>query len=299
MCNYDVIVCTDFAPLGAKDVVCKDLNTFIKYGKIMGKKKKDSVKKEEKAGKPEEKGIEALEEKKEEKVDEFARLSEKLPKEAQKKLKEIKEKLDKFQAQVIKKFDKYIIVIALLPPKMPEQNTHPSMQMPQMPPQIPPQGVLQQPGEIKEVKDQINVLVLIDDSDSKKMAKEELKSKLSVIIQDMAKEIDPNLVPQPVILSELWQSCYDGKYDVLQMVAISAPVFDTGMIAAIKIANLHKEMVLKKFERYIISYVLAGSLIQGRATDKSDIDGFIVIDDTDVKRMTWAELEDKLRAIII
>ena len=265
----------------------------------MGKKKKDSVKKEEKAGKPEEKGIEALEEKKEEKVDEFARLSEKLPKEAQKKLKDIKEKLDKFQAQVIKKFDKYIIGIALLPPKMPEQNTHPSMQMPQMPPQIPPQIPPQQPGEIKEVKDQINVLVLIDDSDSKKMAKEELKSKLSVIIRDMAKEIDPNLVPQPVILSELWQSCYDGKYDVLQMVAVSAPVFDTGMIAAIKIANLHKEMVLKKFERYIVSYVLAGSLIQGRATDKSDIDVFIVIDDTDVKRMTRAELKDKLRAIII
>nr|MBC8494613.1 nucleotidyltransferase domain-containing protein [archaeon] len=55
----------------------------------------------------------------------------------------------------------------------------------------------------------------------------------------------------------------------------------------------------KKFEKYIVSYVLAGSLVQGRATPQSDIDVFIVIDDTDVKKMTRAELKDKLRAIII
>jgi predicted nucleotidyltransferase/uncharacterized protein (UPF0332 family) len=71
------------------------------------------------------------------------------------------------------------------------------------------------------------------------------------------------------------------------------------MLAAIKIAEIHKEMVLKKFEKYIVSYVLAGSLVQGRATPESDIDVFIVIDDTDVKKMTRVELKDKLRAIII
>ncbi|MBI4143517.1 nucleotidyltransferase domain-containing protein, partial [Candidatus Woesearchaeota archaeon] len=53
------------------------------------------------------------------------------------------------------------------------------------------------------------------------------------------------------------------------------------------------------FEKYIVSYVLAGSLVQGRATPTSDIDVWIVIDDTDVKKMTRAELKDKLRAIII
>ncbi|MBI2550255.1 hypothetical protein HYV83_03685 [Candidatus Woesearchaeota archaeon] len=44
---------------------------------------------------------------------------------------------------------------------------------------------------------------------------------------------------------------------------------------------------------------MAGSLTQGRATEKSDIDVFIVVDDTDVKRMSRIELKDKLRAIII
>ncbi|MBI2208243.1 hypothetical protein HYU50_02005 [Candidatus Woesearchaeota archaeon] len=201
----------------------------------------------------------------------------KLPKDVQEKLKAIKVKLDKFQKQALEKFDKYIAGITLLPPPKPEEQKE------------------QKP----EDKDKINVLVLVDDSDSRKMSKFELKDKLSVIIGNIAQEIDKNLAPQTVILSELWQNCYDAKYELLQLIAMSAPIFDRGMLAAIKIAEVHKTMVLKKFEKYIISYVLAGSLIQGRATPTSDIDVWVVIDDTDVKKMTRAELKDKLRAIII
>ena len=198
----------------------------------------------------------------------------KLPKDVQEKLKAIKLKLDKFQKRVLEKFDKYIMGIALLPPPKQEEGK-------------------------KIDKNQINVLVLVDDSDSKKMSKQELRDKLTSIIGSIAGEIDKNIVPQTVILSELWQNCYDGKYEVLQIIALSAPVFDNGMLQAIKIAEVHKTMVLKKFEKYIVSYVLAGSLIQGRATKTSDIDVWIVIDDTDVKKMTRVELKDKLRAIII
>ncbi|MBU4492939.1 MAG: nucleotidyltransferase domain-containing protein, partial [Nanoarchaeota archaeon] len=155
------------------------------------------------------------------------------------------------------------------------------------------------PEKDEKPSNQINVLVLVDDSDSKKMSKDELKTKLSSIIEEMAKEVDKNLAPQTIILSELWQSCYDAKYELLELIAMSAPVYDTGMLSAIKIAEIHKSMVLKKFEKYIVSYVLAGSLVQGKATSESDIDVFIVVDDTDVKKMTRAELKDKLRAIII
>ena len=150
-----------------------------------------------------------------------------------------------------------------------------------------------------EQKDEVHILVLIDDSDSTKMTKEELKEKLTTVIINVGKEIDPNLVPNVIILSEVWQSCYDGKTELLQMIALNAPVFDRGMLSAIKIAEVHKQMVLKKFEKYIVAYVLAGSLVQGKATPESDIDVFIVIDDTDVKKMTRGELKDKLRSIII
>jgi uncharacterized protein (UPF0332 family)/predicted nucleotidyltransferase len=198
----------------------------------------------------------------------------KLPKEAKKKLKIIKEKLDTFQKKVVEKFDKYIVGICLLPPPKPEEGKTPE-------------------------KEEIHVLTLVDDTDSKKMSKAELKEKLGTIITGIGKEIDENFVTQTVILSELWQSCYDAKYDMLQLIAMGAPIYDTGMLSAIKIAEIHKTMVLKKFEKYIVSYVLAGSLTQGKATKTSDIDVWIVIDDTDVKKMTRVELKDKLRAIII
>jgi len=198
------------------------------------------------------------------------KMAEQIPDEAKKRLEEIKDKLDKFKEKVVGKFEGYIMGIALLPPDKEDEN-----------------------------KKKINVLVLVDDSDSQKMSKEELRDKLSGIIEKMALEIDENLAPQTIILTEVWQSCYDAKYDILQMIAMSAPVYDTGMIAAIKISEIHKSMVLKKFEKYIVSYVLAGSLVQGKATPTSDIDVCIIVDDTDVKKMTRAELRDKLRAIII
>jgi len=68
-------------------------------------------------------------------------------------------------------------------------------------------------------------------------------------------EIDKNISANTLILSELWQNCFDGKYELLQMMALSAPIFDNGMLSAIKIAEIHKTMILKKFEKYIISYV--------------------------------------------
>jgi len=193
-----------------------------------------------------------------------------IPDATKKKLEVIKVKLDKFKKNVLEKFEDYVMGIALLPPSKEEKE-----------------------------KDKVNVLVLVDDTDSKKMTKEELKEKLSQIMGEMAQKIDKTLVPQVVIISEVWQSCFDAKYDMLQLIAMGAPVYDKGMLAALKISEIHKNMVLKKFEKYIVSYVLAGSLVQGRATPESDIDVFIVIDDTDVKKMTRAELKDKLRAIII
>ena len=299
---------------------------------------------------------------------EFAAL-EQLPPEAQKKLKAIKVKLETFQKEIVKKFDKYIIAVALLPPipqlqsmgiplpegmynpsqqqqqpyqgmqpmptmqgmsqQMPTMNpsmgampqvpaplqmshipkagfqSMPTMPLTQMPSTIAPlSGIPKMPemaqqGEQVDPKDIINALVLIDDSDSKKMPKHELKTKLAGIIEQMGKDVDPNLKPFVLILSEIWQNCYDQKYELLQLISVSAPVYDMGMLSAIKIAEIHKSMVLKKFEKYIVSYVLAGSLVQGRATKDSDIDVWVVIDDTDVKKMTRAELKDKLRAIII
>ncbi len=210
-----------------------------------------------------------------------------LPPEVREKLAALKNKLDKFQKSVIEKFDKYIKGIALMPP-------------PKAPPaHLPPEVLAEEQKRFEQIKDKNHLLILIDDTEPSKMTKQELKDKLLAIMDSEARAIDQALVPQVVLLSELWQNCYDAKYDWLQLIALSAPIYDTGMLGAVKIAEIHKNMVLKKFEKYIVAYVLAGSIVTGRSTKESDIDVFIVIDDTDVKKMTRAELKDKLRAIII
>ncbi len=176
--------------------------------------------------------------------------------------------LEAFQNKLMERFSDYILGTAILPP------------LPDRP-------------------DKTAMLILIDDTDSKKMAKSELREKLHNIFTQEATNIDPNLEPETLLLSELWGFCFDAKYDVLGNIAQATILFDKGMLGAVKLAETHKQMVLKKFEKYIVCYVLAGSLTQGTATTKSDVDVFIVIDDTDVKKMTRAELKDKLRAIII
>jgi len=209
----------------------------------------------------------------------------KIPPELEKKLKEIKSKLDKFKKKILDKFGDYIVGVALLPPeKTPKEEEEKKKK-----------GEKETPKQSQK----INVLVLVDDTTSKKMSKEELQEKFSAIIQQIAKETDEKIAPQSLLLTELWQNCYDGKDDILKLIAMSAPVHDTGVLSAIKITEIHKSMVLKKFEKYIVSYILVGSLPRGKATPTSDIDVWIIIDDTDVKKMTRAELKDKLRAIIM
>jgi len=212
-----------------------------------------------------------------------------LPPEMEKKLKALKSKLDKLKDKILDKFGDYIVGITLLPP----EKTHKDKKE--------LEKTEKETGEKlgKPDEDKVNLLVVVDDTTSKKMSKDELYQKFSSIIKKLAEEVDKDIVTQSVLLTDLWQNCYDAKYELNKMISLSAPIHDTGMLAAIKIAEIHKTMVLKKFEKYILSYVLAGSLTQGRATPTSDIDVWIVIDDTDVKKMTRVELKDKLRAIII
>ncbi len=225
--------------------------------------------------------------KKEEEKDILAAELEKLPKDVRDKLKEIQGKIEKFQKKILAKFDKYILGIAVLPPKNIEIEKKKADEA----------GKPLTKDEEEKLKEQINVFVLIDDSDSKKMSKDELHNKISKIITENAKEVDKNLTPEIWLLSDIKVNCEDAKYDVLELIATSQPVYDPrDVVSAFKISEVHKRMVLSKFEKYIVSYSAAGSLFRGEKSN--DIDVYIVIDDTDVKRMSRIELKDKLRSII-
>ncbi|MAG45758.1 MAG: hypothetical protein CMH63_03240 [Nanoarchaeota archaeon] len=184
-----------------------------------------------------------------------------------KSLQEAKSKIDKFQKQILKKFDKYVLGIALLPPK-------------------------------KEDKGKMDIFVLFDDSDSKKMNKLELRDKLFSISKSIAKEIDKDFIVEIALLSELRQDCYDSKWELTGLIGMGMILYDPNdLLAGIKTSEVHKNMVLKKFDKYIVSYVAAGSLFRGEKAN--DIDVYVIIDDTDVKKMPRLELKEKLRSIII
>src|SRR3989344_2678686 len=198
-----------------------------------------------------------------------------LTEEVKKKLEEIKNKLERFKTQVLKE-NPEIIGISLLPPPKLSQNASDK--------------------EKEEEKDKIDVFVLVNDTNVEK--KFELKEKVLKSSDKVALSIDKNLYPQAMLTTELKEAAFDAKYELLQLISLSAPIYDSSdMLAAIKVAELHKTMVLRKFDKYIVSYVAAGSLFRGEKSN--DIDTYIVIDDTDVKKMSRYELKERLRQMII
>ena len=118
-----------------------------------------------------------------------------LPPEVEKKMKALKEKLDTLKSKVLDKFGDYIVGITLLPPekKMPKDG---------------------EKAEEKKEEDEkkINILVVVDDTTSKKMSKDELYQKFSSIIKKQAEDVDKDIVTQSVLLTDIWQNCYDAKY---------------------------------------------------------------------------------------
>ena len=115
----------------------------------------------------------------------------KIPEETKEKLKAIKSKLDSFKDKVLKEFNQYVIGMALLPfskekvQEMMENNDQ-----------------KEKPDVSKEnlEKETIDVLILVDDSDSKKMSKDELHEKLFKVIEKIAAETDKNLKPIVMLL---------------------------------------------------------------------------------------------------
>ena len=209
------------------------------------------------------------EDKKKDKNSPLENLKDEKNEDVSKKLEQLKGKIEKLKKGLIKKFNKHVVGIALVPPPKDEKN-----------------------------KNRISVLIVMNDDDSKKIPKEELKKRLLSSCDKIALEIDKDMLPELLLTSEMQQNCYDGKYEFLELLAMAAPFYDpTDIIKGLKVSAIHKKMVLKKFEKYILSYVAAGSLFRGEKK-ANDIDVWIVIDDTDVKKMPRLELKEKLRTII-
>ena len=97
---------------------------------------------------------------------------------------------------------------------------------------------------------------------------------------------------------DVWNYGSDSKFEIIDAIGTSYPLYDKGFLGSVRLANIHKTLVLRKFEKYVATYAVGGSLVRGTADKDSDVDTFVIIDDTDVKKMPRVQLLERLRGYI-
>jgi uncharacterized protein (UPF0332 family)/predicted nucleotidyltransferase len=202
-----------------------------------------------------------------------------IPEEVREEMEKTKEKLEKFKKDVLKKFD-FVMGIGIIAPEFSAKFEEEEL--------LEEERVLID----KDKEKPIHVFVVIPEEQFKDVRK------IKAEIVKIAKEIKPKIwihVKSPV---DVWNYCLDAKFELASGVAMSFPLYDKGILAALRVCEIHKNLCLRKFERYVTSYVIAGSLVAGNAMKTSDVDVYLIIDDTDVKRMSRVELKERLRGII-
>ncbi|MEK6871482.1 MAG: nucleotidyltransferase domain-containing protein [Nanoarchaeota archaeon] len=162
---------------------------------------------------------------------------------------------------------------------------------------IPPQAAhfFDDENELKEEEKKekpMHLLVVLPDDKEKEF------NKIKVDIIKKAKDEKLKVWLNLFLEKDLWEMCLDSKYEIIEAIGMAYPLHDKGVLGALRVAQIHKSLALKKFEKYVYSYVIGGSLVRGEAVKTSDVDVYIIIDDTDVKRMHRLELKEKLRNII-
>ncbi len=145
--------------------------------------------------------------------------------------------------------------------------------------------------EEKKEKPMHLVVILPDDREKEFNA---IKTDILKKIKENKQKIWLNLFLE----KDLWEIAMDSKYDIIEAIGMAFPLHDKGILGGLRVAQIHKSLCLKKFEKYVYSYVIWGSLARGEVVKTSDVDVGVIIDDTDVKRMPRLELKEKLRNII-
>ncbi|MEX2016871.1 MAG: nucleotidyltransferase domain-containing protein [Candidatus Pacearchaeota archaeon] len=191
---------------------------------------------------------------------------------AQKEMEKTKKELEKFKSFALKKYP-FVQAMGILPPQ--------SIKL-----------FIDEEEAPKETEKYMHLYVLMPEEKLKEFPK--IKSDLVKQLETLKQKVWLHL-KTPV---DIWEMCLDSKFELTGAVAMSFPLFDKGVLGALRVCEIHKSLVLQKFEKYVVSYVIGGSLVRGEAVITSDVDVFIIINDTDVKRMPRLELLERLRGII-
>ena len=191
-----------------------------------------------------------------------------------KKMDKTKKELEKLKGFIIKKYP-FIQSISVLPPQAIKEFIEEEVGE-----DIPKE-------KLEKLQKKIHVQIIIPDDKEKK--KSEMKKQILEQIEKNKQEVWI-YIKTP---SEIWELCMDQKFEISSAIAMSFPLHDRGILGAMRVTEIHKSLVLQKFEKDVVSYVLGGSLIRGDTVKTSDVDVFVIINDTDVKRMPRLELKEK------
>ena len=187
-----------------------------------------------------------------------------------------KKELEKFKGVLVKKYP-YIRSISLLPPQS-----------------IP--AFIEEEEIPKETEKYLQMYIIVPEEKFKTIPK--IKTEIIKELEKFQKSLKQKVWIQIKTPIDIWEMCTDSKFELTSAIAMSFPLYDKGILQSLRVAEIHKSLVLQKFEKYVVSYVIAGSLVRGDVTKTSDVDVFIIINDTDVKRMPRLELKERLRSII-
>ena len=192
----------------------------------------------------------------------------------------LKTKLDSFKKKLLKKFP-FIKALGIIPPSA-------------VPLFEEDERLTKEEIESKPT----HIIMIIPEEQYKNLAK--IKPEVIKIVKESGENIWVHMKTSEV---DLWNYGLDSKFEFLDAIAGSFPLHDNGFLGSLRVAVIHKNLVLNWLNvgrvRYVATYAIGGSLVRGTADKTSDVDTFVIIDDTDVKRMSRIELIEKLRGRIV
>ncbi len=194
----------------------------------------------------------------------------------QKEMDKTKKELEKLKSWIIKKYP-FTQVLSILPPQAIK-------------------FFLEEEEVPKETEKYLQLYMVVPEDKFKEIPKikPEIIKQLNLVQEKLKQKIWLQ-IKTPV---DIWEICLDSKFELVSAIAMSFPIYDKGLLQGLRVTEIHKSMVLQKFEKYVVSYVIGGSFVRGDVVATSDVDVFVIINDTDVKRMPRLELLERLRSII-
>ena len=152
------------------------------------------------------------------------------PEEEKKKFEKTKKEIEKLKTFVLKKF-RYVLAFGILPPQS-----------------IP--KFIEEEEASPESKDSVHVVIIVPDEKAKEVPK--IKQEIIKEIQKSKEKVWLHLMTP----SEIWEICMDQKFELSGAIAMSYPIYDKGILGALRVSEIHKSLVLQKFEKYVVSYVI-------------------------------------------